>query len=171
VRRGRFRERKGGGAGSFVGLENEKRVGKKTLCAAAKETSSGVFFKMARRLRSIGGPRVRARHANGRSIGSSTLHVPSARGVRDARRAVGVVIATGCLRERRVRVSKWILGFVSLRRENACEKRKAGNDVHVSVDALERAIVLFPSNSFRTYLAPRRARRTTRRSPTKRCRA
>ena len=124
---------------------------------------------MARRMcvsnRRRAGPRAARRSVvgNARTRSDPGVIVPSAGGVGDARRAVGVVVAAGCAGGGmcQQRVSK----AASVRGNNA--EKKGGERAFARFDraAIARALAREEGARFRTHLARRRARRRAPRAP------
>ena len=131
-------------------------------------------LKMARRMcvsnRRRAGPRAARRSVvgNARTRSDPGMIVPSAGGVGDARRAVGVVVAAGCAGGGmcQQRVSK----AASVRGNNA--EKKGGERAFARFDraAIARALAREEDARFRTHLARRRARRRAPRAPAAPCR-
>ena len=152
----------------------KKRRRRETRADAVTTPEEAPSLKMARRMRVSNrrraGPRAARRSVvgNARTRSDPGVFVPSAGGVGDARRAVGVVVAAGCAGGGmcQQRVSK----AASVRGNNA--EKKGGERAFARFDraAIARALAREEGARFRTHLARRRARRRAPRAPAAPCR-
>ena len=129
-------------------------------------------LKMARRVSrsdDASGPRAAwwSVAGNARTRSDPGVIVPSAGGVRDARRAVGVVVAAGCAGEGGVSSA-----FASGNRCAVMRGKRAGSVVRAlrSCASIVRTLACDEDVRFKTYLARRRVQRIAPRAPAGPCR-
>ena len=129
-------------------------------------------MKMARRVSrsdDASGPRAAwwSVAGNARTRSDPGVIVPSAGGVRDARRAVGVVVAAGCAGEGGVSSA-----FASGNRCAVMRGKRAGSVVRAlrSCASIVRTLACDEDVRFKTYLARRRVQRIAPRAPAGPCR-
>ena len=157
----------------FSGEKNPVAVGRKRCVRSQKQPGVSARLKMARRMcvskRRRAGPRAAWRSVAGSAPTRSDpgVIVPSAGGVRDARRAVGVVVAAGCAGEGGVSSA-----FASGNRCAVMRGKRAGSVVRAlrSCASIVRTLACDEDVRFKTYLARRRVQRIAPRAPAGPCR-